>query len=108
MPILLRFHKNHYVIIKEGKPSLKQCVIFFEENKNIEDTSIIGYEKGYEKENILNNTTFNFGDLLASVFYYAIVQISNKSCAEEIKEISKDFVDGFRTSTEEIYFCSPS
>lgn len=75
-------------------------------DKNIADTSIIGYEKGYEKENILNNTTFNFGDLLASVFYYAIVQISNKSCAEEIKEISKDFVDGFRTSTEEIYFSS--
>lgn len=38
LPILLRFHKNHYVIIKEGKPSLKQCVIFFEENKNIENT----------------------------------------------------------------------
>ena len=25
-------------------------------DKNIADTSIIGYEKGYEKENILNNT----------------------------------------------------
>lgn len=76
------------------------------EDTSIQDDSLIGYEKGYEKYNILDNSTFNLGDLLASVFYYAILNTINKSCKKEIKEISKTYVDEFSTSTEKIYFSS--
>lgn len=42
--------------------------------------------------------------LLASVFYYAIIEVKNQDCQAGIKEIDKKFVESFDLSDEQIYF----
>ena len=45
---------------------------------------------------------------LANIITYAITQTENDKLKESIKEISKDYVDGFANSSERFYFLSPN
>ena len=58
------------------------------EDTTIQDHTVVGYINGYEKNNILINSTFSLSALLASVFYFAIIEVKNQECKDAIKEIS--------------------
>lgn len=74
------------------------------DDSNIQDQTVIGYIEGYEKINITTNSTFSLSALLASVFYFAIIEVKNQECKEAIKEIDKKYVESFELSSEPIFF----
>lgn len=74
------------------------------EDSNIQDQTVIGYIEGYEKINITTNSTFSLSALLASVFYFAIIEVKNQECKEAIKEIDKNYVESFESSSEPVFF----
>lgn len=74
------------------------------EDTTILNTTLVGRTAGYEKEKILNSSTFDESALLANVVTYAITSTENDKLHACIKEIDKDYIEGFRSSSEEIYF----
>jgi len=102
-----RVFENKVVkLIKDSKREsvVRAIKVILREDTTIQDHSVIGYVKGYEKLNITNNSTFSLSALLASVFYYAIIEVKNQDCQAGIKEIDKKFVESFDLSDEQIYF----
>lgn len=96
-------------IIPQINPSLKkQIVLAFKDvlkGDDIVDTTLIGYEEGYEKVNILNSNYFNFPELLSNVFYYCVVSIQNTPYKNHIKEFNnKDYLKSFEGKINEIEF----
>lgn len=77
------------------------------EDDSITDSTVIGKIQGYEKNSILENTNFDKAELLANVITYAIISVDNKNKEKNVKEIDKDYVDGFVDSGDEIYFIDP-
>lgn len=100
------FLDNVVPLIKESKriPVIRAIKDVLRDDDTIRDNCIVGYIDGYEKCNILDSSTFEFHSLLASVFYYAIIEVQNTSCKNEIKEISKDYVTTFERHGEYIFF----
>lgn len=78
------------------------------EDTSITDSTIVGRVQGYEKNRILNCDTFNESMLLANIITYAITSVDNKSCAVNIREIDKNYLDGFVSNGEDIFFESPN
>ena len=74
------------------------------EDTTIQDHTVVGYINGYEKNNILINSTFSLSALLASVFYFAIIEVKNQECKDAIKGIDKKYVESFESSSEPVYF----
>ena len=70
----------------------------------VSDNTIIGYIDGYQKEKIIQKSTFSFSAIVVSVLYYAITKVNNHSCQSEIKLIDKDFVKNRITDNRPIYF----
>ena len=102
----IQFQNIIVPLIKENKKeSLVRAIKeVLREDTSIANYTIVGYIKGYEKDNIVKKSTFSFSALLASVFYYAIVNVSNKDCKDSISEIKKEYVESFDTSAEPVYF----
>lgn len=73
------------------------------EDTTLLDSTIIGYD-GFEKSKILSSNVFNLTSLLASVFYFSITMIDNKSCRSAIREIDKNYVANFISNGETIHF----
>lgn len=73
------------------------------EDLTIQDHTVVGYIEGYEKINITTSSTFNLSTLLASVFYYAIIEVKNQECKVAIKEIDNKYVESFDASSEPIF-----
>lgn len=69
--------------------------------------TVVGISPGFEKDNILNYNSFDESALLANVVTYAIRSTENNKMGASIREIVTGYVDGFISSTEEIYFLSP-
>lgn len=72
-------------------------------DSSIMDNTVIGYCSGYEKQSILGGQVFCISSLLASVIYYACIEVKNSDCAEAIKSITGEYVKGFE-DREPIYF----
>lgn len=70
----------------------------------VSDNTIIGYIDGYQKERIIQKSTFSFSAVVVSVLYYAITKVDNHSCQSEIKLIDKDFVKNRTADDRPIYF----
>jgi len=77
------------------------------EDTAIPATARVGKSDGYEKDSILNSTTFEESALLANVLTYAITSTENDKLKANIKEIGKGYVNGFIDSDEEIHFVLP-
>lgn len=93
-------------LIKETK---KEAVVraikkVLEEDTTIPDNRVVGYQKGYEKKNIIEYPKVSFSALLASLFFYAITEVDNTKCADGIKEITKCYVDDFENSDVVVSF----
>lgn len=68
-------------------------------------STTVGYD-GFEKEAIMSNDTFEESALMASVLKYAM-SCDNVALKDSIKEIPKDYVDGFIGKEPKIYFDVP-
>lgn len=77
------------------------------EDMSISDITLVGVTPGYEKNSILNQDSLYEAMTLANIITYAITQTENDKLKASIKEISKDYVDGFTNSSERVYFLSP-
>ena len=71
---------------------------------SIDNNTLIGYINGYQKEKIIQKSTFSFSAIVVSVLYYTITKVDNKSCMKEIKLIDKDFVKQRIHDNRPIYF----
>lgn len=77
------------------------------EDTSIPGVAVVGKVAGFEKDAILNNSSFGEAALLANVVTYAITSTDNDKLKENIREIEKDYVDSFVASGEDIFFISP-
>ena len=77
------------------------------EDATIANETVVGSMVGYEKENILSHDSFYEALTLANILTYAIISTENDKLKASIREIDKDFIDGFLNSDEKIYFISP-
>ena len=59
---------------------------------DISNDTLIGYVSGFEKGAILKNNKFIMAPLLASLFRYAIVEVSNDSCSECLRSFEKNYL----------------
>jgi len=65
---------------------------------DIPNDTLIGYVSGFEKGAILKNNKFIMAPLLASLFRYAIVEISNDSCSECLRSFEKNYLSSVDSS----------
>lgn len=87
---------QHEAIVRSLKDIIRN-------DSTITDNTVIGYCSGYEKQNILDGQVFCLSSLLASVIYYACVEVKNSDCVSAIKSISAEYVKGLEEG-ETIYF----
>lgn len=69
---------------------------------DIPEGTLIGYVTGFEKSAILSGTKFVVSPLLASLFRYAIVDVSNHDCEEGLKDFERNYLSSV-DSRERIY-----
>lgn len=65
---------------------------------NISDDTLIGSVQGFEKKSILTANKFIMAALLASLFRYAIVDVSNTECASNLKDFEKNYLTSVDSS----------
>lgn len=92
------------MIKDEFKESIVLAIKDVLSSDSITDNTIIGYIDGYQKERIIQKSTFSFSAIIVSVLYYAITKVENHSCQAEIKLIDKDFVEERSTDSRQVYF----
>lgn len=102
---------NYYKakIIPYLKKELHKCIVLAIKDvlkeDDIVDLTLIGYEDGYTKQDIINKTYFNFAELLANVFYYCVIIVTNQiPYKENIKEITNGYVSSFSSFEDSIEF----
>lgn len=90
----IAFEKSIVELIAENnqKQFVRAIKAVLREDCTISDDTIIGYTIGYEKKNILTYDKFVMAPLLASLFKYAIVSVSNKECQDSLKSFEKNFL----------------
>lgn len=104
---LVKYYKAK--IIPCLKPNMHKCVVLairdVLKDDDIGDLTLIGYEDGYTKQDIVNKAYFNFAELLANVFYYCVIGIPNQRIYQEnIKEVTNDYIDSFSSLEDTIEF----
>lgn len=67
---------------------------------NIPDDTIIGNVTGFEKKSILAADKFIMASLLACLFRYAIVDVSNVDCATNLKDFEKNYLTSVDSSKQ--------
>ena len=83
---LLKMQKKVFQtkVISLIKDSKRESVVraikdVLREDTIIQDHTVVGYINGYEKIISLINSTFSLSALLASVFYFAIIEVKIKN-----------------------------
>lgn len=104
---LVKYYKAK--IIPCLKPDMHKCVVLairdVLKDDDIGDLTLIGYEDGYTKQDIVNKAYFNFAELLANVFYYCVIGIPNQRIYQEnIKEVTNEYVVSFSSLEDTIEF----
>ena len=104
---LVKYYKAK--IIPCLKPDMHKCVVLairdVLKDDDVGDLTLIGYEDGYTKQDIVNKAYFNFAELLANVFYYCVIGVSNQRIYQEnIKEITNDYIVSFSSLEDTIEF----
>lgn len=67
---------------------------------DVTDDTVIGYFTGFEKSAILARNKFIMAPLLASLFRYAIVDVSNADCAACLKNFEKNYLTSVDSSEQ--------
>ena len=68
----------------------------------IPDETLIGYVTGFEKSSILENNKFIMASLMASLFKYAIVDVSNTEYSNTLRNFEKNYLTSV-DSSEQIF-----
>ena len=90
--------EKHEAIVRAIKAIL-------DDDKDILPSTTVGYV-GFEKEAIMSHDTFEESALMASVLKYSI-SCDNVALKASIKEIPKDYLDGFVGTGQKIIFVDP-
>lgn len=77
------------------------------EDKSIQDSTVIGVLPGFTKEKIIERDSFYESMTLANLLSYSITSVENEKMKSSIREIDKNYVDGFINSKIPIYFLVP-
>ncbi len=102
----VRFQKYVAPFIKDG---MKEAIVLAIKDILADDTiiasnEIVGYIDGYQKDKIIELSTFSFSAIVVSVLYYAITNVNNKDCKANIKEIDKEFIKSRINDSRKVYF----
>lgn len=65
---------------------------------DVPDDTLIGSVAGFEKSAILERNKFIMAPLMASLFRYAIVDVSNADCADSLKSFEKNYLTSVDSS----------
>ena len=91
------------VVVLIAKASEKQFIhavkAVLREDK-IPDDTLIGNVKGFKKSAILVHNKFKMAPLLAALFRFAIVDISNTDCAGSLKGFEKNYLSSVDSSEQ--------
>lgn len=99
------FQKYISPMIKdEMKEAVVRAIKDVLEDDPISSHTIIGYIDGYQKEKIIQKSTFSFSAIVVSVLYYAITKVDNHLCQSEIKLIDKNFVKNRINDNRPVFF----
>lgn len=103
--VYVNFQKNVEPMIKEcNKKSIVRAIkAILKEDNTIQNDFRVGYNDGYQKSKIIGSSTFTFSELLANVFYYAIINVKNTECKESLSEIN-GFLKTFDGNGEDVFF----
>lgn len=103
------FDKYVVPLIHNEKHEALVCAIraILREDATIFGSTVVGVSPGFERDSILNYNFFDESALLADVVTYAILRTENNKMKVSIREIGTGYVDGFMSSTEEVFFISP-
>lgn len=104
---LVKYYKEH--VIPCLKRDLHKHVVLAIKDvlkeDNVDDLTLIGYEDGYTKQDIVSKHYFDFAELLANVFYYCVIIVTNqRPYQENIKEIKSNYVESFGGRLKEVDF----
>lgn len=70
------------------------CIREVLKEDDVLDHVVIGYEaEGYTKQDIINMQVFPFAEFLANIYYYCTTSVKNIPYKDNIKEITKEFVE---------------
>ena len=83
---------------RAGQPVIKAVLC----EDPIPDETLIGYVTGFEKSSILENNKFIMASLMASLFKYAIVDVSNTDCSNTLRNFEKNYLTSV-DSSEQIF-----
>lgn len=73
------------------------------EDSTISDTETIGFsEEGYTKQDMLLKQVFPFAEFLANIFFYVTTAVQNRPFVENIKEVTKDYVESLKWKISDI------
>lgn len=94
-------------VVPEFSESCQRLIItvvkdILKNDPSISDDDMIGYEDGYTKQDIISMQVFPFPDFLANVFYYVNTSVKNIPYKNEIKELTKDYVNGMNQYSNDI------
>lgn len=67
---------------------------------DVADDTLLGYVTGYEKRSILEICKFQMAPLLASLFRYAVLDVANKDCVDNLKDFGKNYLSSVDTSKQ--------
>lgn len=101
--VVASFENQVVGLIAEG--STKQFIYAVKailRDDDIPGDTLVGYVAGYEKDSILANNKFYMAPLLASLFKYAIVDVPNTSCAENLHGFERNYLTSV-DSSEQIF-----
>ena len=99
-----RFAENVVGLVAEGKQFIYAIKAVLRED-GIPEDSLIGYVPGFEKKSILENNKFIMASLLASLFRYAIVDVSNTDYSDCLRAFEKNYL--FSVDSSERIFIDP-
>lgn len=101
-------HVRDYVLLKLNESKIKIVVLalldILDNDKTIPDDTIIFYTGNKTKEELINETLFDPAEIIANLFLYAILNTKNTDFKNEVKNISKKYVDSFATEVKNISF----
>lgn len=103
----VKYYKTHVIPCLDSR--LHKCVVLairdVLKDDDVDDLTLIGYEDGYTKQEIVHKNCFDFAELLANIFYYCVITIANQRIYQaNIKEITKDYVASFSSLKDTIEF----
>jgi len=102
------FKKNVLILLDSNKKNLIILALkdIIASDKAIKPDTIIENVNGMTKEAILKCNEFVFEDLIAGIFLYIVLNLENRKCENNVKEITEEYIQSFKCEKDNISFIS--